>query len=158
MNLIVYLYVHPQLISVWFFIRQREANYLQQACWGVTPRERVGSVNNYPTSKIRIWSIYSEVFDSQCIHCALWNPLKRKSLTLSLIFWTENLSSCWLSREMWIREGRQMGFYELKVWGKRRLDDFFNLGHIMFTHTCHCFSGCEEAHNYPINRSLNGMK
>lgn len=28
----------------------------------------------------------------------------------------------------------------------------------MFTHTSHCFSGCEEAHNNPINGGLSGME
>lgn len=37
-----------------------------------------------------------------------------------------------------------MGFYELKERAERRLDDFFNLGNIVFPHTSHCFSGYEE--------------
>ncbi len=102
--------------------------------WPRRKRERGESFNNYTTSKIRIWSIFSEVVGSWHIHRALPNPLKRKSLCSSF-FELKNLSSCWLWREMWIREWRQMGFYQLKVRGKRRLDDFFNLGHIMFAHS-----------------------
>lgn len=117
----------------------------------MTPREWVGSVNNYLTSKIRIWSIYSEVFGSQHIHGALWNTLKRKSFSSS-IFWTENQSSCWLSRD----ENQRVEKDGL-LWAKS-VGTFFNLEHIMFTHTCHCFSGCEAARNYPINRGLSGMK
>lgn len=42
--------------------------------------------------------------------------------------------------------GRQMGFYERKVCvgGGRRRDDFFNLGHIMFTCTCRALVGVKR--------------
>lgn len=159
MNRCVYLNVHLQvviLLSVWFFIRQRKANYLQLACWGVTLREWMKNDNNYPTSKIRIWIISSEVFGSQHVHCALWSRLQRNPHFSSF----PDRKSGFLSTVK--RDVNQRRVKDEFLWakhvGKRCLDYFFNLGHVVFIHTCHRLSGCEAARKYAINRSVSGMK
>lgn len=123
---------------------------------GKWPQEREeGSLNNYPTSKIRIWSIHSEVFGSRHPLCTREPFTEKVSL---LIFQTENLSLSWLSGEMRIRGGDRWAFMSWK-WGRKTLRWlFFNLGNIVFTRTRHCFSWCEKAHNHSINGALSGME
>lgn len=112
----VFIWTRPHnssLLPVWIFIRQRKANYLQQAGPAVTSGDRAGSVNNYPTSKIRFWSIYSEVFVSRHVHGVFRErPLK----SLSSFFKTEYHSSCWTVVGRDVNHGAATD--ELKVYDK----------------------------------------
>lgn len=143
-------------LSLWIFIRQRKANYLQQACCRVTSRKRVGGMLTIIQPSRSEFDQFTLKNLAASIHCALGNPLKRKSLSASFF----GLRICLPvdCRERCESEGETDGLLWAESEGERCLDDFFNLGNIVFTHTSHCFCGCEEARNHPINESLSGVE
>lgn len=99
----------------------------------------MGSADNYPSCQIRTRSVCSEV-------CG--GPPKRESPSATRFFGPKWFFLLTVAGDVNQRGGERVagggrgGYYVLKVWGNLL---FSNLGHVMFTHTCRCFSECEAA-------------